>query len=139
MGTDLVADARRLYAAMETAFRTGDYEALGESIDAAYIDHGLGGGLADLKAAFAEFGAAFRDVRIEVLDAVADRRQVACRVRIEAKHTGPFWGLAGTGRRVQQEGLDLLRFAGGRLVERWGHFDDVGMARQLGLPALPVP
>lgn len=139
MSDDLVLLARRLYDAMERTFRTGDGGHLDGIVDPGYMDHGLGGGLPELKVAFLEFRESFSDVHIDVLDTVTQGAKVACRAKVTAAHVGTFWGLPATGRRVHQEGLDLLLFRGGRLVERWGHFDDVDMARQLGLSALPIP
>lgn len=46
-------------------------------------------------------------------------------------HTGQFAGLSRTGRRATWEGLDIARFADGR-VEHWGQLDRLGLFQQLG-------
>ena len=38
-----------------------------------------------------------------------------------------------TGKQVTQTGIDILRFADGKIVERWGEFDSLGLLAQLGL------
>lgn len=52
-------------------------------------------------------------------------------------HRGEFMGIAPTGRRLEFGGMNLFRFAGGRIVEDWVYRDTVGFMRQLG--ALPPP
>jgi predicted ester cyclase len=34
---------------------------------------------------------------------------------------------------VRLKGVVVLRIAGGRIVERWGEFDALGLMRQLGM------
>ena len=34
-------------------------------------------------------------------------------------------------------GIEIVRIANGRVVERWGQFDNLGMLQQMG--ALPAP
>ena len=46
---------------------------------------------------------------------------------------GPFMGNAPTGKKVSVRGMQISRFANGRLVERWGSSDQLGMLQQLGL------
>ena len=53
-------------------------------------------------------------------------------------HTGAFMGHPPTGRRFHAGGIDVFRIAEGKLVERWGQFDTLGMLQQLGLYR-PVP
>jgi predicted ester cyclase len=43
-------------------------------------------------------------------------------------------GMPATGRRVTLSGIDILRIAGGRIVERWGEFNSGEMLQQLGAP-----
>lgn len=50
---------------------------------------------------------------------------------------GDFQGIPTTGKQVTQTGIDILRIAGGKVVERWGQFDDLGLLQQLGV--VPPP
>jgi predicted ester cyclase len=46
-------------------------------------------------------------------------------------------GIPPTGKRVAIRGIDILRIAGGKIVEIWANFDLLGMLQQLGVvPAL---
>jgi predicted ester cyclase len=42
-------------------------------------------------------------------------------------------GHQATGKSVSIHGLQISRFADGKLVERWGSSDQLGMLTQLGL------
>jgi predicted ester cyclase len=46
-------------------------------------------------------------------------------------HAATFGGVEGTGRRVAWTGMDLIRFADGRIVELWGNNDALGLFEQL--------
>jgi predicted ester cyclase len=68
---------------------------------------------------------------------IAEEDKVASRVSLSATHQGEFQGIPPTGKQVMQTGIDLLRIAGGKVVERWGEFDNLGLLQQLGV--LPPP
>ncbi|HEV7679518.1 MAG TPA: ester cyclase [Candidatus Dormibacteraeota bacterium] len=51
-------------------------------------------------------------------------------------HVGDLGGIAPTGRQVTVSGIDLFRCSGGRIVEAWQQFDQMGMLQQLG--AIPA-
>jgi predicted ester cyclase len=52
-------------------------------------------------------------------------------------HSGELMGVPPTGKQVTVTGIDIYRVAGGKLVERWGEFDQMGMMQQLGV--VPAP
>jgi predicted ester cyclase len=52
-------------------------------------------------------------------------------------HKGEFMGIPPTGKSISIGVIDIIRVAGGQLVEHWGQMDDMGMMRQLG--AIPAP
>ena len=49
-------------------------------------------------------------------------------------HTGPFQGFQPTGRSFRVRGMQISRFSDGKLIERWGSSDQLGILTQLGLP-----
>jgi predicted ester cyclase len=133
---DVKGVARRFYEVLNEAMRTGDLSLLDEVIARDAIDHnpepGMKQGLEGIKAAFGAARAAFTDLVFTVEDMVAEGDKVACRIRTRSTHSGEFRGIPATGKRVTLTGIDILRVAGGKLVERWGQFDDLGLLRQLG-------
>ena len=50
-------------------------------------------------------------------------------------HLGPLQGIEPTGRRVEIHVIDIVRVAGGKIVEHWNCVDRLGLLAQLG--ALP--
>jgi predicted ester cyclase len=51
-------------------------------------------------------------------------------------HTGSdLMGVAATGQSVRLNGINIFRIEDGRIVERWGRLDDLGLLQQLGLAA----
>lgn len=55
-------------------------------------------------------------------------------------HKGPFMGMSGTGKRVDVNLIDIIRFGDdGRAREHWGLVDQLAMMQQLGaIPAGPA-
>lgn len=135
------AIARRAYEVLSQALRTGNMatlDALDEIIAADAVDHnpapGQGPGLEGIKQAFAEFRAAFPDLHFDLEDVVAEGDKAACRVTIRGTHRGSHHGIPASGRRIKLTGIDLLRIADGKIVERWGEFDDADLLKQIGAP-----
>ena len=50
---------------------------------------------------------------------------------------GELIGIAPTGKSVELTGIGVQRVSGGKLVEEWGEWDQLGMMRQLGV--IPEP
>jgi predicted ester cyclase len=42
-------------------------------------------------------------------------------------------GVPATGRTLVLDGINIFRIEDGRIVERWGRLDQLGLLRQLGL------
>ena len=51
-------------------------------------------------------------------------------------HRGELFGAVGTGHALEAEGITIVHFVDGHVVERWNRLDDMGLLTQLG--ALPV-
>ncbi len=82
----------------------------------------------------APFREAFPDVRMEVVQLVADGRTVAGRFRCSGTHLGPWRGQAPTGRRFERvDEVYFFDIAGGRIAGAWGLEDTRSRLRQLGL------
>jgi steroid delta-isomerase-like uncharacterized protein len=77
--------------------------------------------------------AAFPDLHLTIDDQIQAGDKVATRWSAEGTNRGPFGAVPATGRRVRVNGLILDRVAGGKVVERWEQWDQMGMMQQLGL------
>ena len=89
-------------------------------------------GPAGATAMAAGFVAAFPDLRVVEEDYVAGGDKVVYRWRGRATHRGAFAGVPPTGRPVEFSGIEIVRLAGGRIVEHWDEIDALGLLRQLG-------
>jgi steroid delta-isomerase-like uncharacterized protein len=75
---------------------------------------------------------AFDNLRYTIEDMVAEGDRVATRWTLRGTHTGEFLGVLPTGNEVAVEGIHILRFANGQVVECWESWDRLGMLQQLG-------
>ena len=76
---------------------------------------------------------AFPDMEIKVETMVADDEKVAFAYTLTGTHEGDFNGIAATGKKIKARGLQISRFKNGRMVERWGSSDELGILKQIGL------
>ncbi len=81
----------------------------------------------------APFDAGFSGSRHTIEDMIAEGDKVVTRVTWRATHTGNFQGLPPTGKQVTMTSMNILRIANGKIVERWGEFDALGLMQQLGV------
>lgn len=86
---------------------------------------------------FANTFRAVPDLRMEVLDLVADGEKVAVRWQMTGTFTGEarFEGLLANGAAIEITGCDVLTVREGRIVRNDAYLNGAQMARQLG--ALP--
>lgn len=82
---------------------------------------------------FAEIRTAFPDLHVEMEPLTAAGNNVALACTITGTHRGTLQGHAPTGKTIRVRGVQTGRFADGKLVERWGSSDQLGMLTQLGL------
>jgi steroid delta-isomerase-like uncharacterized protein len=91
-------------------------------------------GAESLRRAAAMFRQALPDWHSDVLQLVAEGDTVVERFRASGTHTGgPLMGVPPTGRTLVLDGINVFRIEDGRIVERWGRLDELGLLRQLGL------
>lgn len=85
------------------------------------------------------FDTAFPHHRVMVDHVIAEGDFVAVLHTHHATHTGSFLGLPATGKSVVVNGLELFRFADGRIAEFWRKDDDASLLMQLGMLPAPQP
>lgn len=87
---------------------------------------------------FSTFRKAFPDLEVAVDQMVADDDKVAIAYTITGTHEGDFQGIAPTGKKIEARGVQIARFEDGKIAERWGSSDELGILKQLGAN-LPRP
>jgi predicted ester cyclase len=81
--------------------------------------------------------AAFPDGCWHEDDLLAEGDRVVGRYTLRGTHQGEFLGILPTGKPITVSNIHIVRLVDGKIVEHWGHGDDLGMMQQLG--ALPMP
>jgi predicted ester cyclase len=129
--------SRRL---LEESFSNGDLEVVDrylapEATDhdpamPAHLDHLRGPDR--FKAIVKMYREAFPDIQMRVEEAFCDGDTVILRWRSSGTNRGPLLGFAATGASVEVTGIDILRWSGEKIVEGWGQWDNLGLARQIG-------
>ena len=82
---------------------------------------------------FTMIHAAFPDLRITAEDMVAEGDKVVARGTMSGTHKGEFIGIAPTGKQITVGMIEILRIAGGKMVEHWNVVDSLGIMQQLGV------
>jgi steroid delta-isomerase-like uncharacterized protein len=117
----------------------GELERLDAVLSADFVQHTPGApqGPDGARAMLALFRRGFPDFDVTLEWMLVDGDRVVVRSVSSGTHVGPFLGHPPSGRSFSATGLDVLRMAEGRIVERWNEFDTFGMLQQLAL--VPVP
>ena len=84
----------------------------------------------------AMYRVAFPDVHITIEDILAEGDRVMTRWSATGTHKGELLGIAPTEKKVTVTGMSENRISGGKVVEQWNEFDDLGMLQQIG--AMPT-
>jgi predicted ester cyclase len=74
-----------------------------------------------------------RDNRVIIEDLIAEGDKVVCRFTASGTHQGEFMGIPPTEKRVTIMEIRIYRIIGGKIVECWGLFDQMGLMQQLGV------
>ncbi len=129
--------ARRL---MEEAFGGGKVEVIDEVLDPDFVcydpnsEAGEVRGADTIKQEIEWFRNAVPDLTYTVEDQVAEGDEVVTRWTARGTHEGEFFGVSGSGNRIEMSGIQIDRFdeESGKMVEEWPEYDLLGAMRQIG-------
>ncbi len=124
-------------------FSKGDLSAVDQYLDPGFVNHDRPfpdspDGPEGMRHAGKTIRAAFPDWRSDTQRLIAEGDLVAEQFVAHGTHRGTIMGVAPTGREVFLPGINIFRIAGGKIVERWGRLDDLGLMQQLGLVPPPT-
>ena len=126
---------------IDALFTRGDLGAVDDYLAGGFINHdppvGVTGGREGMRAAGAMFRAAFPDWHSEMDILVGEGDLVVEHFTASGTQQGGIFGVPPSGRTVTLPGINIWRLRDGRIVERWGRLDELGLLRQLGLVNLP--
>ena len=91
-------------------------------------------GVEDFKQYLTMYLTAFPDANVTVEDEIAESDKVVNRFTIRGTHQGEIEEFGPpTGRQMEQKGMAISRIEGGKIVEEWQAFDNLGVRQRLGL------
>ena len=127
---------------IEEIFSRGDLSRVDEYLAPDFVEReelppGLPGGREGVKQLTAILRSAFPDFKATIDDLVAEGDKVVIRQTWRGTHRSEFMGVPPTGKSVSFGVIDILRIAGGKVVEHWGLMDSMSLMQQLG--ASPTP
>jgi steroid delta-isomerase-like uncharacterized protein len=76
---------------------------------------------------------AFPDFSEFVEHVISENGYVVTRFTASGTHLGPYRNLAPTGKRFSMSEIGIFRIENGRIAEKWGQLDRIGMLQQLGI------
>jgi steroid delta-isomerase-like uncharacterized protein len=124
---------------LEEAFGQGKVEVIDEVLRSDFVcydpnsEAGEIRGAETVKGEIEYFRNAVPNLTYTVEDQVAEGDKVVSRYTISGTHQGEFFGVAGTGKRIEISGINIDRFdESGKLVEEWPEYDLLGAMKQMG-------
>ena len=123
--------------AFDEVANEGDMTTVDEIIAPEFVRHDLAGGPDahgpdGVKLLIAGLRTAFPDLQTTIEDIFSDGERVVVRFTARGTQSGPFQGMAPTGREAAWAGINIYRVSGGRIRETWQLADGLGLMRQLG-------
>jgi len=129
---------------LEEAFGQGKTEVVDELLHSDFVcydpnsEAGEIRGADTVKGEIEYFHSAVPDLSWRVEDQVAEGDKVVSRYTVSGTHQGEFFGVPGTGKRIEMTGIQIDRLdESGKLVEEWPEYDLLGVMKQIG--AIPEP
>lgn len=91
-------------------------------------------GTEEAKQFIAMYKSAFPDLSVTVEDEIAEGDKVVTRWTLRGTHQGEIEEFGPpTGRQVEITGISISRVEGGKIVEEWNSYDNLGVMQKLGL------
>ena len=126
---------------IDALFSEGDLDAVDRYLAPDFVNHdppfGVSTDREGMRVAGTLMRAGFPDWHSDVHLVVAEGDIVVEHFTASGTHRGEVMGVAPTGQTVALKGINIFRVADGRIVERWGRLDDLGVLAQLGVVRLP--
>jgi steroid delta-isomerase-like uncharacterized protein len=122
---------------IDRLFTAGDLSVLDELVAPDYVDHdppfGGTGTVEGWRAMTVMIRDAFPDWHSDLHALYAEDDVVVERFTASGTHKGELFGIPPSDTVCSLPGINIFRVRDGRIVERWGSVDELGMLRQLGV------
>ncbi|AUG76719.1 ester cyclase [Kitasatospora sp. MMS16-BH015] len=128
-------------AFIDALFTEGDLSAVDDYLAEEFVNHdpplGASADREGMRAAAAMFRAACPDWHSDQHLLIGEDDLVVEHFTASGVHRGTLLGVPATGRTLELAGINIFRVRDGRITERWGRLDELGLLRGLGLVRLP--
>ena len=122
---------------MEECYNQGNLAVADELIAPDYVNHsaplGQVPGVEGEKQYATMIRSAYPDFHVAIEDQIAEGDKVVTRYTVRGTHEGEFMGIPPTDKQITVTGVHIHRIAGGKVVEGWSEFDQLGALQQLGV------
>jgi steroid delta-isomerase-like uncharacterized protein len=121
----------------DEVWNKGRMEAIDEMASPDVVGHGQAQhatdiGLKEFKPFVLGFRSAFPDIKVTFDYIIEQGDKVVARWTATMTHKGEFLGFAPTGNKATITGTSTQRISGGKLIEGWDNWDQLGLLVQIG-------
>jgi steroid delta-isomerase-like uncharacterized protein len=123
----------------------GDIDGFCDGLAEDFVEHQPGPGTEPTKAGtrqlFTALMASYPDLRFDAEDILESGDKVVGRVRVTGTNKHDFMGMPATGKRIDVQAIDIVRYGDDGLAhEHWGVMDALSLMQQIGaIPEFPPP
>jgi len=124
----------------DEVWNKGRAEAIDEMASPDVIGHGQAQhatdiGLREFRGFVHSIRSAFPDLKVTIDHTIEHGDKVVARWSATMTHKGEFLGFAPTGKKATITGTTTQRISGGKIVEGWDNWDQLGLLVQIGAVA----
>jgi steroid delta-isomerase-like uncharacterized protein len=137
--SDTISKNKASYEKIIKILESGNVSEMDGLIAADVVDHTLDTsitkktGLAGVKELFTFYHTAFPDIKTTIHKEVAEDDMLMAYWTVEGTNTGPMGGMPPTNKKIKMDGMEVVKYKDGKIVEHWEIDDNLTMMRQLGL------
>ena len=143
MGSATIQDRnKQLVREATAALDRGDFDAFRDGLSADHVCHYMDYKSMDRDALIEDIKigrAPFADATTVIDDLVAEGDKVAYRITFQGTHTGTYWDVPPTGRKITFSELHIATIVDGKFKETWALSTVFGPMRQMGMELRPAP
>ena len=92
-------------------------------------------GIDSARAYYANYLTGFSDIKFTIKDVFGMGNKLVKHWNFKGTHTGPFFGIPATNKKVDIDGVTLVRMESGKIAEERDFLDNLEFMQQLGLIA----
>lgn len=94
-------------------------------------------GIENFKAYYANFTTGFSDIEFTIVNVFGQDDNIVKHWNFKGKHTGDFFGIPGSGKSVDVDGVTLVKMKNGKIAKEQDFMDNMVFLQQLGLLSNP--